>query len=120
MVELISRISKGTRMDQIYIPKIRIDFTVGSYVVIRPLETIAEFEIKPFFYNIKYLEPIKTKIIKEIFKNLSEMIKCDNIIITGSFLEQGFRFNDIDVILATSRFTGKQDRSKIPFDSDKQ
>jgi len=98
MVELISRISKGTRMDQIYLSKRRIDFTVGSYVVIKPLETVEE-EIKPFFYNIKHLEPIKTKIIKEIFKNLSEIIKCDNIIITGSFLEQGFRFNDIDVIL---------------------
>ena len=101
MVELISRISKGTKMDQIYIPKKRIDFTVGSYVAIRLLETTAEEEIKPFFYNIKHLEPIKTKIIKEIFKNLSQMIKCDNIIITGSFLEEGFRFNDIDVILVS-------------------
>ena len=85
-------------MDQIYIPKKRIDFTVGSYVAIRPLETVKE-EIKPFFYNIKHLEPIKIKIIEEIFKNLSELIKFDNIIITGSFLEEGFRFNDIDVIL---------------------
>jgi len=83
-------------MDQIYIPKKRIDFTVGSYVAIRQLE-----DINPFFYNIKYLEPIKTKIIKEIFKNLNDMVECDNIIITGSFLEEGFRFNDIDVILVT-------------------
>jgi len=87
-------------MDQIYIPKRRVDFTVGSYVAIRPLEKVEE-EIKPFFYNIRHLEPIKTKIIKEIFKNLNEMIKCDNIIITGSFLEEGFRFNDIDVILVS-------------------
>jgi len=88
-------------MDQIYIPKKRVDFTVGSYVAIRQLETTAEEEIKPFFYNIKHLEPIKTKIIKEIFKNLNEIIKCDNIIITGSFLEEGFRFNDIDIILVS-------------------
>ena len=100
MVELIGRISKGSRMDQIYIPKRRVDFTVGSYVAIRPLETVEE-EIKPFFYNIKHLEPIKTKIIKEIFKNLNYLIKCDNIIITGSFLNEGFRFNDIDIILVS-------------------
>jgi len=100
MVKLISKVSKGSRMDQIYIPKKRVDFTIGSYVVIRPLETVDE-EIKPFFYNIKHLEPIKTKIIKEIFKNLSGIIKCDNIIITGSFLEDGFRFNDIDIILVS-------------------
>jgi len=101
MVELISRISKGTRMDQIYIPKKRIDLTVGSYVAIRPLETTAEEEIKLFFYNVKHLEPIKTRIIKEIFKNLNQLIKCDNIIITGSFLESGFRFNDMDIILVS-------------------
>jgi len=88
-------------MDQIYIPKKRTGLSAGSYVIIRPLKTTAEEEIKPFFYNIKHLEPIKTKIIKEIFKNLNEMIKCDNIIITGSFLEEGFRFNDIDIILVS-------------------
>lgn len=101
MVELISKISKGSRMDQVYIPKNRADFAIGSYVVIKPLETAPEGEVKPFFYNITYLEPIKLKIAKDVFKNIGMLVKYDNIIITGSFLEEGFRFNDIDVIVVS-------------------
>lgn len=100
-MELISKVSTGTRMDQIYIPKKRMGFNIGSYVVVRPLqETKKEFTEKPFFYNIKFLEPIKIKLIKEIFENISSIVnKYDNIMVTGSFLEKGFNFNDIDVIL---------------------
>ncbi|MBI2128927.1 hypothetical protein HYU07_01675 [Candidatus Woesearchaeota archaeon] len=101
MVELISKISKGSRMDQVYIPKNRADFAVGSYVVIKPLETMPEEVFKPFFYNIEYLEPIKLKIAEEIFKNIGMLVKYDNIIITGSFLEEGFRFNDADIIVVS-------------------
>jgi len=85
-------------MDQIYIPKRRFGFAIGTYVVLKPLE---EEKIigKPIFYNIKYLEPIKLRIIEEIFKIIERLIKYDNIIITGSFLEDGFRFNDIDIVI---------------------
>ncbi len=88
-------------MDQIYIPKSRPGLAVGSYVVIKPLETAPKEEIKPFFYNIKHLELIKTKIINDIFRNIEALIRPDNIIITGSFLDEGFKFNDIDVIIVS-------------------
>ena len=89
-------------MDQAYIPKNRQGFPVGSYVVIRPLETEKPIESakKPYFYNINALEPIKLGIIDEIFKVLDKFIgDYDNIIITGSFLERGFSFNDIDILI---------------------
>lgn len=99
-------------MDQVYLPKNRIDFAIGSYVVIKPLETAQiapKAEIKPFFYNVKHLEPIKLKIIVEIFKNISDFVKNDNIIIMGSFLEEGFKFNDIDVIIVSeNKFNDKR------------
>ena len=101
MVELISRVSKGSRMDQVYIPKNRADFAIGSYVVIKPLKAMPKEEIKPFFYTVKHLEPIKSRIIEEIFRDIEEIVKCDNIIIMGSFLEEGFKFNDIDVIVVS-------------------
>lgn len=88
-------------MDQVYIPKRRAGLSVGSYVVVRPLETRTEEEIKPFFHNVNYLEPIKVEIINEILKTISQLVKCDNIIVTGSFLDRGFKFNDIDVIVIT-------------------
>lgn len=110
MVELISKISKGSKMDQVYIPKKRVNFAVGSYVVIKPVEAIPKKEIKPFFYNIEYLEPIKLMTIKQIFTILDELVESDNLIIVGSFLERGFKFNDIDILIINEK---KIDINKI-------
>ena len=106
MVVLTGKISKGTLMDQIYIPKERpLGFELGSPVAIKAL--VEEEPIKPVFYNIKHLESVKVMIIQKIF---SELNAADNIIITGSFLEWGFRFNDIDLVLINGR---KIDSKKI-------
>src|SRR3989344_947257 len=100
IMEIISKISKGTNMDQIYIPKNRMGFDAGSYVVVKPLQENKTSLEKPFFHNISYLEPIKTEIVNQIFEIVTDSVdKYDNIIITGSFLEKGFNFNDIDVLL---------------------
>ena len=100
-MDIISKISKGSKMNQIYIPKNRFGFETGNYVIIKPLE-----EKKPtenlFFYGIKEIEPIKIEIIKEIIRIVDNNIKeYQNIIFTGSFLDKGFTFNDIDLIIIT-------------------
>ncbi len=94
MVNLISKISKGTKMDQIYISKFRPPgFAIGDHVEIVPTKR----EKRSFYsYNIKQLEPVKGLIKDEIFNYFKEI---DNVIITGSFLEKGFKFNDVDIIL---------------------
>lgn len=96
MVILTGKISKGTLMDQIYIPKERpLGFELGKPVIIKPLSE--EEEVKPIIcYNIDKLESTKTLIIQKIFNELDYI---DNVIVTGSFLERGFQFNDIDIIL---------------------
>ncbi len=87
-------------MDQIYIPKRRLGFEVGSHVTIKPLQELERPIEKPFFYNIDFLEPVKVNIISQIFENIDKIFKTyDNLIITGSFLEKGFHFNDIDVLV---------------------
>lgn len=81
-------------MDQIYLPKLRPPgFASGDFVEITPTK-----RKKRSFYthNINQLEPIKNLIKDEIFNYFEEV---DNAIIIGSFLEKGFNFNDIDVIL---------------------
>ncbi|MEK6935361.1 MAG: nucleotidyltransferase domain-containing protein [Nanoarchaeota archaeon] len=106
-MELISKISKGSKMDQIYIPKIRNGFFTGSYVLIKSINTQElnnETQIKPkksqpYFYNISSLEPIKLEIIKKIIEIIDSKTKSKNIIITGSFLKKGFNFNDIDILI---------------------
>ena len=83
-------------MDQIYLPKNRFGLNPGSYVLVR--EISYENEEKLFYYNIKNLEKVKIIITKEMFKLLNKY-NFDNVIITGSFLDQGFNLNDMDIIL---------------------
>lgn len=98
-MELVAKISKGSVMDQVYIPKNRVGFSRGSYVIIKPLEGKKQAE-KPYFYNIKRIEPVKLGIISKIMNIVDKFFDdYENIIITGSFLEQGFNFNDIDIII---------------------
>jgi len=101
---IVAKISRGSKMDQIYIPKNRAGFSTGQYVLISPLESELKQKrlFKPYYYGIKTLENLKLKIIQEIFEDLEDQ-GYENIIITGSFLETGFKFNDIDVILINGK-----------------
>lgn len=102
MVELISRVSKGTRMDQIYIPKERMPgFELGAVVLIKP--ALEKAKSRHYYYKVRNLEPIKNTVIEDI---LNYFERFDNVIITGSFLEKGFDFVDIDVLLITDKKTG--------------
>lgn len=84
-------------MDQIYINKKRIGFNIGEYVVIKLIEKKPTEKL--YSHNLKDLEPIKEEIINKIIKIIDKKIENKNIIITGSFLDKGFKFNDIDIII---------------------
>lgn len=103
-MEMISKISKGSKMDQIYIPKNRIGLNVGEYVIITLVNKEKEIKKieKLYFYGIKKIEPVKLKIIEEVF-SIIRKINPENIIITGSFLEEGFKFNDIDILVISEK-----------------
>ena len=77
---IISKISKGSRMDQVYLPKIRPPgFGVGNFVEIVPTQ---RKKINFYTHNLNYLEPIKTLIKDELFDYFEAV---DNVILTGSF-----------------------------------
>jgi len=108
-MELIGKISKGTRMDQVYISKQRTPgFEVGKTVLIKSIQTTKD-KIKPY-YHIKSIEPIKNLIINKIFNYLEYL---DNVIIVGSFLEKGFDFDDIDIILVVDEKNKKLNLSEM-------
>jgi len=95
-------------MDQIYIPKNREGLGIGEYVIVRGVlggEVRSEGEEiksrRPFFYGVEEkIEGIKMRIIGEIFRIVDESEgKYENVIITGSFLDRGFGFNDVDILL---------------------
>lgn len=98
-MEIIGKISKGSKMDQVYLPKNRIGFAIGNYVVVKPLEKKKSFG-KLYFYGVKNLEPIKLETVHEILNIIDRTFNTyKNILITGSFLDEGFQFNDIDIII---------------------
>ena len=101
-MEIISKISRGSKMDQIYIPKNRMGFNIGSHVIIKLLEQEKPIE-KPYFYNVSSIEPVKLKLIDDIFKIINNITSYDNIIITGSFIDLGFNFEDIDILIISEK-----------------
>lgn len=113
-MDMVARISKGTLMDQIYIPKNRSNLPTGSYVLLTAMPQNMLKEVKLNFYNTSGLEPIKLEIIQKVVKIIDRFYpKRENIIIAGSFLDKGFTFNDLDIILITSENQNKKAEEEI-------
>lgn len=115
--QVIARVSKGSNMNQIYLPKnAGVRIMPGDYVVINLLtSSISEKQaFKPYFYGIKELEPIKLKIVEEVFDIILKLSKEEvNIIITGSFLDKGFNFNDLDILILDNKIDVTSIEKKI-------
>ena len=111
-MEIIAKISKGSRMDQVYIPKQRSGFPIGNYVIIKSIDKKEEERKKLNFYGLKSVEPIKIEIVERIIGIIDKSIENNNIIITGSFLEKGFDFNDIDILIIGSNKGKEEDIKK--------
>lgn len=108
---IIKKISKGARFNQIYLQKNEgIGFEPGKSVVISPLEHVIVKEPSIFEYNVK-LGSLKKEIIKMVFKMIDSEGYYDNLLITGSFLDEGFQFEDLDVVIINPRHIQK-DRLK--------
>ncbi|MBS3176204.1 hypothetical protein J4457_03135 [Candidatus Woesearchaeota archaeon] len=102
MVNLIGKISRGSLMDQVYLPKNRPSaFAPGCYVELVPV--LAPEKITPYFYKVVHIEPLKVEMIQTI---LSLAPDAGNVLICGSFLERGYGFHDIDVIVVNGSITG--------------
>ncbi len=100
-MEIIGRVSRGSKMDQVYIPKNRIGLSIGNYVSIRPLEEQKHVE-KLYFYGVKEIEHLKLKIVYDIINSIDKLFgSYENLFIIGSFLDKGFNFNDIDLLIVT-------------------
>ena len=100
-MELVAKISKGSKMDQIYIPKNRHGLSIGSYVRIQQLETKQETS-SYHFYHVPVLEPLKLQLMDQVVAIIDSVVpKYENILFVGSFLEPGFSFHDIDILLIT-------------------
>ncbi len=95
--QFVHKVSKGSRFNQIYVPKeYEKDFEVGDIVEVR----LVEKKNKIYYSrNLKKLPEFKEKIITDIFNFLSNNKKIEQIIVFGSFLTKDIDYSDIDVLV---------------------
>ncbi|MBI2449560.1 nucleotidyltransferase domain-containing protein [Candidatus Pacearchaeota archaeon] len=96
-LKFIHRVSKGSRFNQIYVPKrIESDFEVGDMVEVRLLKKKIELYSSP---NLPRISKFKEKLIRDIFSFLSGYGEIRQIFIFGSFLTKHIDYNDIDILI---------------------
>lgn len=89
------KVSKGSRFNQIYIPKeMENIIEVGDLVQISLLKKHTEI----YYKNQKKLSDFKEYLVKNIFSNLHKFSEIKAIFIMGSFLYEKV-YNDIDIII---------------------
>lgn len=107
MVSFKKRVSKGSRFNQIYIPKeMEKVIEVGDLVQVKLLEK----PLKIYYKNQKRLTDFKGYIIKEIFHILEKFNEIKIVFIVGSFLNEKI-YNDIDVIIITDYYGESLEKS---------
>lgn len=94
------RVSRGSRYNQIYIPKeMESIFGVGDMVEVRLLSQSSSLK-----YNGRFnLGEFKQDIIKQIFSVLKRIRDIEQIIIFGSFLTEEIDYHDIDIAILTNK-----------------
>ena len=100
-IQFIHKISKGSKFNQIYIPKeMEADFEVGDSVEVKLLK---KKEKVYYSKNLDELSDFKEKLIKEIFSILNKFNEIRQIFAVGSFLTQKVDYNDIDLIVVINK-----------------
>ncbi len=98
-VKFVHKISRGSRFNQIYIPKENEkEFEPGDIVEVRLLKK--DFKIY-YSKNLKELTEFKEKLVKEVFEFLTAYKEIKQIFIFGSFLTRKIDYNDIDILILT-------------------
>ncbi|MDP3027737.1 MAG: hypothetical protein Q8N63_08595 [Nanoarchaeota archaeon] len=91
------KVSKGSKFNQIYIPKDMGNIVeVGDLVQVRLLEKHKEL----YYKNQKKLPDFKEYLIKKVLSDLQRFKEIKAIFVVGSFLYETV-YNDIDIIIIT-------------------
>ena len=96
-IQFTHKVSKGSRFNQIYIPKeMEANFEVGDFVEVKLLK-----KKEKIYYseNLEKLSDFKEKLIKEIFLKLNEFNEVQQVFVVGSFLTQKIDYNDVDLMI---------------------
>ena len=94
-------VSKGSRFNQIYVPKsMESLIQVGDEVEVILVKKHIRLN---YSKELKRLSQFKESLIKDIFSFLNENFDFHSMFIVGSFLIEKINYNDIDVIIITDK-----------------
>ncbi|MEK6855776.1 MAG: nucleotidyltransferase domain-containing protein [Nanoarchaeota archaeon] len=100
-VKFVHSVSKGSKFNQIYIPKdMESVFEAGDMVEVRLIE-----KKDRIFYskNLKDLSEFKRKIVEKVFSILGRLKEVERIFLFGSFLTSKNEYHDIDVLVISDK-----------------
>ena len=94
----VRKVSKGSRFNQVYIPKeMEKKIEVGDLVEVKLLKKHVELCYK----NVKKLSEFKEYLVKEIFSYFRRFNGIETVFVVGSFLFETVDYNDIDIVIIT-------------------
>ena len=95
--KFIHQVSKGSRFNQIYIPREKEkEFGVGDTVEVRLIKKDNKLH---YSKHLKKLSEFKESLISQIFSFLSKYKEIKQVFIFGSFLTKKIDYKDIDVLI---------------------
>ncbi len=110
-VTFTHKVSKGSKFNQIYIPKERERyFEVGDLVEIKLLEKKVKLYYSNNLNKQGKLSEFKEDLIRKIFSFLSKYKEIEQIFVFGSFLTKKLDYNDIDIMLLVEKESEKFDK----------
>ncbi|MEK6855002.1 MAG: nucleotidyltransferase domain-containing protein [Nanoarchaeota archaeon] len=101
VVKFVHKVSRGSRFNQIYVPKImEAEFEVGDIVEVQLIKKKTQLH---YSKGLRKLSVFKENLIKEIFSFLRDYNNIRQIFIFGSFLTEKVDYNDIDVLIIVEK-----------------
>ncbi|MFH1053593.1 MAG: hypothetical protein V1740_04230 [Candidatus Woesearchaeota archaeon] len=98
-IVFVKKVSKGTRFNQIYVPKdMENDVEVGDIVEVKLLKK----HLMIYRKNVPALNEFKEYLVKNIFSMLNEFEWIESAFIIGSFLFETV-YNDIDLVVISEK-----------------
>ncbi|MEK6949198.1 MAG: hypothetical protein AABX34_03185 [Nanoarchaeota archaeon] len=96
-------VSKGSRFNQIYVPKnMERLIDVGDEVEVTLIKKHAGLH---YSKGLKKLSKFKENLIKDVFSFLNNIESINYIFVVGSFLTEKISYNDIDIVLVTDKIS---------------
>lgn len=101
LIKFNKTVSKGSRFNQVYIPKNMENLIeVGDEVEVKLVKKCSRLY---YSKGLKKLSEFKENLIKDMFSFFIEFTNINSVFVVGSFLTEKINYKDIDIVLITNK-----------------